>query len=102
MRQTLVYPIPCGDCVSKLVLPRDLSQAEADRFCTLIQTLVIPDGHRNTERNDGGSASVLAILQGRDSLSRPADWPAALLPPDAVPTALPAAGVGAAARVEDV
>jgi hypothetical protein len=102
MRQTLVYPIPCADFVSKLVLPRDLSQAEADRFCTLIQTLVIPNGHRNSERNDGGSAAVLAILQGRYSLPRSADGATALLPLDAVPAALSAAGVGTAKRVEDV
>jgi hypothetical protein len=75
-----VYPIPCGDFVSQLVLPRDLSQAEADRFCTLIQTLVTPNArHRNTERNDGGSAAVLAILRGSAKVCEETGSPSAAI-----------------------
>ena len=43
IRKTISYPIQLTDFMSQLVLPRDLTQWEADRICALIQTLVIPE-----------------------------------------------------------
>ena len=39
-RQFIPYPIPLGDGeFAELVLPLDLTQAEADRLCGVIQSL---------------------------------------------------------------
>ena len=50
MRKTLAYPVPmqyqdidgAGMFMAQLVLPADLSPAEADRLCAVIQSIVIP------------------------------------------------------------
>ena len=42
MRATLVYPVQLRDYIAQLVLPRDLTQPEADRLGALVQSLVVP------------------------------------------------------------
>lgn len=42
-RQTLVYPFPLGGYMAQLVIPRDLTQAEAERLCEFIRSLAIPE-----------------------------------------------------------
>jgi hypothetical protein len=44
-RRSLCYEFPVGGFMVNLVLPRHLSQTEADRLCAFIQTLVIEADH---------------------------------------------------------
>lgn len=42
-RATVVYPVPMErKYMGQLVLPRDLTQAECDRLCEMLKTLVMP------------------------------------------------------------
>lgn len=38
----LPFPMRDGRYMAQIVIPRDLTQAEADRLCAFVQTLVIP------------------------------------------------------------
>lgn len=42
MRQALCLPFPLGHFMVQLVVPRDMTQAEADRICAFVQSLAVP------------------------------------------------------------
>ena len=79
MRKTLAYPVPMqyqdingrGMFMAQLVLPDDLSPAEADRLCELIQSIVVP-----WQRTPASFCPTPAAPQtAHDQAHRRAPWP---------------------------
>ena len=51
VRPFIPYDIPLGDGErARMVLPADLTQAEADRICRVIQAIAMPDEPAEADR----------------------------------------------------